>query len=783
MATRSTRSTTRNPGPTQPTSTRSTTRNPRPTQPTSTRSTTRNPRPTQPTSQRTSPVVIGRQRVVGNTSALNDFNEQIGPDADAFMFNVLDTIHDIFDRESKLTSVATKKLIDSGILSKEPVRNIWGKIDYMLNSVYGLSEYTLLWKSTNVKRTFVSLRPMYSMRNGRIELINNFSARSFLEYWSNKTRGYYYTDDSAEEVLTIHIEKMGMQETIRRLDIVGLDPELNNEPTIRRAVNANALNVLDTRIFGANRSANSSQDVKQIRSALKTVFEIVEFKSLDQIKHALMMAVFDVALQRRFTFHTEIGQQDKLIDLNDKVDTKTTKVVDTIFRQYDRLVCAVDATKGSLKGTRLLLTPAQLLDPSTTPVSMKVNLCLPFCTLTKSGSASSKNEILEITFDPGQVFNKQVTCVFYLKMFVSKSYKKSTARTDYATEVNDQLYNKLEIHAGQGRKNVLMVQNVDMKFIQTAVSVVAFTETKPKFRSVPKTALMLSAPPHSVSIVRATPRPVLENQTALISKQTFSGMSVNECIDHVDQASRGVTGVLKRYITQYYWDWKRMGDSFQISYLEALNRAFRAAGNEASVSRSTFPFVYFASQDILAICQAIGIKESKRPYDNLSFIFNTGGSNNWMIATNINHKAHQTYMNTRAGEIQASIRNRNREGLRTNARRILANLPPNTNRVSAIYGNLDATFNLSQNEKNRLASFLTHCNAYEDCRAISNSNSNTNGTQPSNNNSTQPSNNNSMESNSNNRSNEIRRKWKKRKRNNNIDRPVKVFRRKTKHSR
>jgi hypothetical protein len=624
---------------------------------------------------------------------------------DAYMFNLLDTVHDIFDRESELTGPQKEMFGISYPRGERP--SAWQKIDAMLLNVYNLSPSKMYWKTANVKRTFPYLiAPPFKDTFNR----SGFSAKSFLEYWSYKTLGYYCDASTERGLIVSAINKAGLDRTRRYLQQFGVDPDSITTSVLKRLVSPRNM-------------PSNSPEYKSLMPAFKSVFGIIEFKTLAEIKQSLVDAVFTQSLLAAYTFHTKVGQQNNLINMRNTVDIKTTKVMEAIFAQYDRIMCVVDATKGSLKKARFMMTPAQLLDPSTTPVNITVNLALPFFTLKRFGTQAGQDEFLQLTFNQNEIFNQQLTCKFFIQMYVVRVYPKSQtpASRKYAADINAQLFDKFDNVSSE--QTFLLLRDVHMKYVQSSVLVVAYT-TNPS-NAADRTTLVLSSEPFSKQVVRTVVdnfdrrslKSTIQTTTGsanIILKTSFSGMSVSECLSHIrDKLSTASNNQRKQMFKQYYLDWKRMGDSFQVSFLEAVNRATRRIDNQ------TNPFVYFASQDILAVCQAIGVGHVKDPIDKLSFIFNTGGSNNWMIGTNITHEAHKRYMAVRKGDILTAMKSRNREATRIDARRAFINsyTASNRDRVDELFIDLDS-FDLSPIEKQQLASYLTSCDKIRKCQQI-----------------------------------------------------------------
>jgi hypothetical protein len=652
-------------------------------------------------------------------------------EGDSYMFYLLDTLHDIFDRLNEFTPAERTILIKANMLADGTRMSIWGKIDHMLSNVYNLNEETLFWKrnlnGSLSQRVFESnAPPKIIYRNNRTHLdgplvrVNKFTARSFVEYWSYKTLGYYFNPSSAGVFLRNEIEHLGgIQKAIGLLVSEGnLDPDEATEDKLNA--------------FMASTNRRTAKN--EIVNAMRLAFNIVEFQTLGQIKHALIEAVFQNSMKSQFDFHPQVGQPNAMVNLLSKETTKSTKVIETIFKQYDRLLCAVDATKGSLKNTRLALTPAQLLDPSHTPVTGEVNFILAYFQVSKHGQEDTKDEFLEISFDERMVANKQLTCTFHMKMYVMKVYPATTRAVEAANKINSMIYDKLAPYAStNGVKLHHILKDLSMPVVQASVAVAAYSRTggTASGQRAGATALVL----HS-SVSKSVIRPVVEKgilrshierstqSNRVLIKPTFSGMSVSECLQEIRASLTPKNNRASQRAVQYYLDWKRMGDSFQVSYLEAVNKA--TILQNASQNHNTQYYIYFATQDILAICQAIGFGHTKRPLDKLSFIYNTNGSTNWMMGTNILHKEHMMYMSMKVSNIKAMQKARNKENRRLNAAQTIQSYLANSaDKVNDLYTNIDR-FDLSNAEKKKLASYLTNCAAIESCRLITNMNSENN---------------------------------------------------------
>lgn len=119
----------------------------------------------------------------------------------------------------------------------------------------------------------------------------------------------------------------------------------------------------------------------------------------------------------------------------------------------------------------------------------------------------------------------------------------------------------------------------------------------------------------------------------------LSGFSVDQVVRfmQIDVPKTNGNREAIKWIIKHYLDWKRMGDSFQVTHLLRLSQLNNAHGR----TLSTFKPFYFASIDILAIIQAIMF--------NVNFVYQING-NAFVIGSN--------YHDTMMGRYVTSVMNR-----------------------------------------------------------------------------------------------------------------------------
>lgn len=150
----------------------------------------------------------------------------------------------------------------------------------------------------------------------------------------------------------------------------------------------------------------------------------------------------------------------------------------------------------------------------------------------------------------------------------------------------------------------------------------------------------------------------------------LSGFSVDEVIRfmQVDTPKTKDPRVIK-WIIRHYLDWKRMGDSFQITHLLKLSQLNNAQFVKRNTNLQGFHPYHFVSIDILAIVQAIMF--------NVNFVYQMNG-NAFIIGSNQHGTPMSRYiiqvMNSCKRFVNKREQNRNRTAIQENAPEVLMDL-------------------------------------------------------------------------------------------------------------
>lgn len=229
--------------------------------------------------------------------------------------------------------------------------------------------------------------------------------------------------------------------------------------------------------------------------------------------------------------------------------------------------------------------------------------------------------------------NVQLTCSFHIAIEICNQ--------DDGAKVIRQLKAHAESKSQGDLLTSPMLANDFFRYVRV------FVVAKPR-TAVDKTNFYNFASVHGLCI--QTPEFQLVNRSVIspnyVTMYALSGFSVDNVISYmqkdvpvpkVQRASRTaltpkqrtqITRELNTWLVRYYLDWKRMGDSFQITHLKDLmlanQRLVAQATNNAQRTRLYHPY-HFISIDILAIVQCImhGVHFIYEKSDNAYVIGNT----------------------------------------------------------------------------------------------------------------------------------------------------------------
>lgn len=172
----------------------------------------------------------------------------------------------------------------------------------------------------------------------------------------------------------------------------------------------------------------------------------------------------------------------------------------------------------------------------------------------------------------------------------------------------------------------------------------------------------------------------------------LSGFSVDEVVRfmQMDTPNTKDPRVIK-WIIRHYLDWKRMGDSFQITHLLKLSQLNNAQFNRTRSNLQGFHPYHFVSIDILAIVQAIMF--------NVNFVYQMNG-NAFIIGSNQHGTPMSKYivqvLNSCKRRVNKRAQNRNRQIIQENAPEVLVDLA-------------NGKINYNQLSRNELLRLLIEC--------------------------------------------------------------------------
>tara|TARA_B110000261_G_scaffold84269_1_gene96687 strand:- start:4637 stop:6598 length:1962 start_codon:yes stop_codon:yes gene_type:complete len=387
---------------------------------------------------------------------------------------------------------------------------------------------------------------------------------------------------------------------------------------------------------------------------------------LSDVKTKLIANIKKLAATRSYTFHSQLVKNVTTSEYTMQ-EIRGGNVMNDIFTKFDRYYAAVDATKTKFfTSTKLILTPAMLLDSANTPKG-KFGYTMLFvdCEIIK------EKDYIIVKFN---TTSQQMTCKFHVTMFIFPSAGVLYEEISKRSKTNN-------------NRQTFLVQGVTMKLIHQSTVLVVNPDyatknygfNKPQTRPQTSNSRSDYAQFLDVSIVlyhitlKTWTKELLEEEfkrnipsfmnpsCTIIWQRDYTGISMNNCTleivnwkhkhigrHHLSVQTRG----LQNMMIQFFLDFKRMGDAYQITYLKAYNKIM-AKNYNINKKNSSMPFIFFTTQDILAVCQAIGISDSQDVYNGgvqvksgdattgLPFVFNT--TSQWMMGTNVNHKEHTIY--------------------------------------------------------------------------------------------------------------------------------------------
>jgi hypothetical protein len=387
---------------------------------------------------------------------------------------------------------------------------------------------------------------------------------------------------------------------------------------------------------------------------------------LAAVKTKLIDSIKELGAIKAYNFHSQLVKNVTTSEYTVQ-EIRGGNVMNDIFTKFERYYAAVDATKTRFfTSTKLILTPAMLLDSANTHD-------LDYTMLFVDCQIINNKDFFIVKFN---TTSQQMTCKFHVTMLIFQSENVLFKTILERSKIND-------------NRQTFLVQGMTLKLIhQSTVLIVSPDDgTKGKlFKDNQTRSNNNNAQFLNVSIVLYHNKEfftnkrkrtnsdleilksmiiesnIMNSSCTIIWQSNYTGISMNQCsVEIIKWKEQHIgkkpiltprTRGLQYMMIQFFLDFKRMGDAYQITYLKAYNKHMAKIYNNKLI-KSNMPFIYFTTQDILAVCQAIGISESQDIFERdkkiksgdattgLPFVFNT--QSQWMMGSNVNHKEHHIY--------------------------------------------------------------------------------------------------------------------------------------------
>ena len=455
-----------------------------------------------------------------------------------FMFKVLDTAHDIFDRKTELSKKFGPGFFNTiGIPLKDGGKNDLQRIDTMLRVLYNVNGETM--QTVNQ----IPITP-----NKRFNVHRTYKANSFTSWW----KGF------------IEYQAKGL--------------------------------------------------------------------TLGDIKESLIKNQIEVALMVSYNLHTEVRKSTTYSIAAKTISyLKFKSAIQSIFSEY-ALHIAEDALKGSLAVDKIL-TPAILLDPATTTNKVNYLFLLVDCKLTQLKDETDRNMYIEVTFN--NLLDQQLACQFEMRLHFYKP--SSNNRTDTLYMEAMRIYKELTVLTTTNKGfTTHKVDNVSIAALNYTLQIFCYPKHAKEWTNKVKHSPLLTSTGANITLKHTYPavsRVLKETGcNTPIYNNGLTGMSVNDCLSRIEMWTRheykaiedkSEANRMKQKIVQLYMDVKRMGDSFQVTY---LHRYYQKRPKTMHI------YPYFASQDILAVYQAMSVhrllSKTSNQVGGVPFVFNVGSGFN-----------------------------------------------------------------------------------------------------------------------------------------------------------
>lgn len=410
-------------------------------------------------------------------------------------------------------------------------------------------------------------------------------------------------------------------------------------------------------------------------------------KDIQSVKHSLIDNLEKIGEQRSYDFKPELHSLSNMVPGQRALTkVKNKEAVDAIFNTYKSLYIAEDALKGSLTTQSRILTPAMMLDPATLKKG-KYDMLFVNCRVIEIPNNDRLRQYLRVEFS-NDMYDQQMLCRFKIEMYFYTPASNAVGA--------NRIYEKLKRKASTAFSTFSI--DVNTEDLQHTVRLVCYATKDSDLLNRLKFSPLIVLdgtnlrPTGSLETIKTQ-----NGCNEIIQYQRLAGLSVQECVTGISKwkaaryesiinpgkkSSRNETksdrirladDMYKRII-QLFFDIKRMGDSFQVTYLQNFYK------HNFGKKMTMYPF--FASQDILAICRAMNVHKIASSNQlmklGIPFLFNIGSRTNklgssisYWFAYNIHLKNLKNYLSQKMVNLhsRARLTNQARESENTQTRK------------------------------------------------------------------------------------------------------------------
>jgi len=294
---------------------------------------------------------------------------------------------------------------------------------------------------------------------------------------------------------------------------------------------------------------------------------------------------------------------------------------------HDSMYVCIDAIKGSFKETIpdqlytqlgksnntenkknvQVLTPAMLIDPATTTKDQDYKFLLVNFKIDKIPQCKLRYEHLKITFLFKEI---QITSAFEIEMFFFND--------DHGTDEYKYVYSKLAELVTPNTHPFVYIDISNLSVFDNNVFLLVkptwiYAESQRKPYYISELLICSNKKSRNQSLQYMEKSYKYSSRKKFTTKESWGGMTVNDCIIEIKEIFGSQHYIFTekspdfieqnlRHLWLHLLDWKRMGDSIQISYIKEyycqIGERIKNNINE------NYPIIVFTSQDIFACCIA-----------------------------------------------------------------------------------------------------------------------------------------------------------------------------------